>query len=157
MPQEDNYLMKHVPADPAIDRFVTYRIWRLSSKLSRQGAAILRQSNGLKMPEWRVITFLGAYGPLTGAKISELTGVDPGLLSRVFRSLEERGLISTQRRSENRREVEGSLTSRGRMLYEETLPLMAQRQERLMESLTPVERTVFFELILKLEKAADID
>ena len=157
MTTKDIIRQKRPSADPPFDRFITYRIWRLSSKMTRQGAAILRMSNGLKMPEWRVITFLCAYGPLTGAKISELSGVDPGLLSRVFRSLEDRGLISTQRRSENRREVEGSLTQKGRELYEETLPRMAPRQKRLMDSLTPEERTVFFDLVAKLERAVDAE
>lgn len=140
-----------------LERFLSYRILRLNSKLNRQGAAILRQTNGLKMPEWRVVAFLGTRGTMTASMMSEAAGVDPGLLSRSFRSLEVAGLIETRRPDHDRREVHASLTRKGRAVFGKTIPLMSARQRALLDALEPDERAVIFKIIDKLELVADTD
>lgn len=137
------------------ERFLTYRILRLNSKLNRQGAAILRQTNGLKMPEWRVVAFLGTLGKMTASKMSEAAGVDPGLLSRSFRSLELAGLIETCRPDHDRREVHATLTRQGWAIFDKTIPLMSARQRALLDALDPDERAAIFKIIDKLELVAD--
>ena len=138
-----------------IERFLTYRILRLNSKLNRQGAAILRQTSGLKMPEWRVVAFLGTRGKMTATMISEVAGVDPGLLSRSFRSLELAGLIETRRPDHDRREVHATLTRKGQGIFDKTIPLMSARQRALLDALDPDERAAIFRIIDKLELVAD--
>ncbi len=150
-----NTALSLVTDEMPLERFLSYRIVRLNSSLNRQGAAILRRTSGLKLPEWRVVAFLGTRGTMTATMISELGGIDPGLLSRSFRSLELAGLIETRRPDHDRREVHATLTRKGQAVFDKTIPLMSARQRALLDALEPDERAAIFRIIDKLELAAD--
>jgi DNA-binding MarR family transcriptional regulator len=140
-----------------LQRFLTYRLSILTSKLNRQAGAILAKANGLKLTEWRIIALLAVNGELSGVRIAEIAGIDPGLLSRTIFALEERQLVKSARSSSDRRVVLVTLTRQGRSIYDKTLPLMRARQARLLANLTTAERALMFSIVEKLEIAADVD
>lgn len=139
-----------------LQRFLTYRLSRLHSKLNRQTAALLRRAGDLKVPEWRIISLLAAYGELNGRWIGDVTGADPALLSRTFGSLASRKLIIDRRAEDDRREVYFKLTRKGWQVYEKTIPGMRARQRTLLDTLDAHERSAIFTIIDKLEIAADL-
>ncbi len=147
--------LKIVPDETPLQRFLTYRLSRLTSKLSRQAVATLKKAGDLKLPEWRVIALLATHGELNAKWIGEATGSDPGLLSRTFRALELKDLITARRSNEDRREVYFTLTRKGRQVHDKTIPYMRARQSSLLGSLSPGERIAVFKIIDKLEIAAD--
>ncbi|MEH2626447.1 DNA-binding MarR family transcriptional regulator [Bradyrhizobium sp. AZCC 1719] len=138
-----------------LQRFLTYRLSRLNAKLNRQAVATLKKTCDLKLPEWRLISLLATYGERNGRWIGDTAEIDPGLLSRTFRSLELRNLISARRDEEDRREVYFALTRKGRQLYEKTHPNMQARQQALFAALDAHEQSAIFKIIDKLEIAAD--
>jgi DNA-binding MarR family transcriptional regulator len=141
--------------DTPLQRFLTYRLSQLSSKLNRQATAILRKAGGLKLPEWRVIALLATHGELNARWIGDRTGADPGLLSRTFRALELKELITARRSGEDRRAVYVTLTRKGQQVHDKTIPHMRARQRRLLDALDPGERSAVFKIIDKLEIAAE--
>ena len=138
-----------------LQRFLTYRLSHLNSKLNRQAVATLKKTGSLKLPEWRVISLLATYGELNGRWIGGSTGADPGLLSRTFRSLTLRSLIASRRDEDDRREVHFALTRKGQQLYEKTIPHMQARQRSLIDALDAREQAMIFKIIDKLDAAAD--
>jgi DNA-binding MarR family transcriptional regulator len=96
-------------------------------------------------------------GEMNGVRIAELSGIDPGLLSRTLFALEERQLVKSARSSTDRRVVLVTLTRQGRSIYDKTLPHMRARQARLLDNLTTAERALMFSIVEKLEIAADVD
>lgn len=140
-----------------LQRFLTYRLSTLTSKLNKQASAVLAKASGLKLTEWRVIALLASNGEMSGVRIAEIAGIDPGLLSRTFYSLEERQLLRSRRSPSDRRVVLVTLTRQGHSTYEKTLPHMQARQAHLLETLTPAERTMMFAVVEKLEIAAEKD
>lgn len=138
-----------------LQRFLTYRLSRLNSKLNRQAVATLRETCDLKLPEWRVVSLLATYGERNGRWIGDTAEIDPGLLSRTFRSLELRRLISARRDEADRREVYFALTRNGWLLYEKTLPNMQARQHALFDALDAREQAAISRIIDKLEIVAD--
>lgn len=140
-----------------LQRFLTYRLSILTSKLNRQASAILAKASGLKLTEWRIIALLAVNGEMSGVRIAEIAGIDPGLLSRTIFALEERQIVKSARSSADRRVVLVTLTRQGRSIYDKTLPHMLARQARLLASLTTAERALMFSIVEKLEIVADVD
>lgn len=135
--------------------YVTYRLSTLSAKLNRQAGFVLKRAGNLRVPEWRILALLSLHGEMNGSAITELAGFDPGQISRIFRALETRGLISVRRTDDDRRSAYMSLTRTGRALHAKVLPAMQRRQEQLLGALTRQERSTFLRVIDKLQVAAD--
>jgi DNA-binding MarR family transcriptional regulator len=150
------HLATVVDATP-LQRFLTYRLSTLTAKLNKQASAVLAKASGLKLTEWRVIALLALNGEMSGVRIAEVAGIDPGLLSRTLFTLEGRQLVRTRRSPADRRVVLATLTRQGRSTYDKTLPHMRARQAHLLESLTAAERTMIFAVVEKLEIAAEKD
>lgn len=136
-----------------LENLITFRLARLVSELNRQSNRLLRQTGGLNVPEWRVVSLLGIGGEMNGRQLGSLARLDPGLLSRTLNALETRGLISTSRRPDDRRAVWASLTAEGWLVEKATRPVMLARHERLMAALSPEEQAVVLPLIDRLYQA----
>lgn len=146
-----------VADETPLQRFLTYRLSAMTAKLNKQATAVLARASGLKLAEWRIIALLALNGEMSGVRIAEIAGVDPGLLSRTTFALEERGLVRSRRSATDRRVVFVALTVQGRGAYEKTLPHMRARHKHLLASLTAAERATMFAIVEKLEIAAETD
>ena len=140
----------------SIAGFLTYRIARTHFALNAEAVAILRKS-GISLGQWRVLAFIGVEGQGTVKDCIRQTRLDPAVVSRAVTSLERRKLISSSRTGYDRRVLQVALTRAGRDLYEHTLPLMQERQQRLLKALLPGEREAFLEVLDKLESAVTRD
>jgi DNA-binding MarR family transcriptional regulator len=143
------------PPERPLQLFITYRLSMLSGKLNRQANSVLTKAGNLRVPEWRILGLLNLHGEMTGTRIADLVGVDPGLVSRSLRALEKRGLIATRRGDDDRRIAFTSLTAAGRTLHARVLPAMQRRQNYLLSVLTAEERATLLRSIDKLQIAAE--
>ncbi len=155
---------KHnVAPQDALEHLLTFRLVRLYGELNRQSSRLLRDAGGLTIPEWRIISLLGAHGEMNGRLIVDIAKLDPGLSSRTLRELELRGIVQCARKPEDRRSVWTRLTPRGRKLEQTVRPVMLARHQRLLAALQPQERSMIFTLVDKLraiieeENAAEAD
>lgn len=119
--------------------FLTYRVARLNAALNQQATALLDQTCGLTQGQWRIIITLGRGGAETSKALNELTRLDPALISRLLRQLEEIGLVETGRNTTDRRLLDVRLTARGKDVLNKTWPIMARRQDALRDAITPAE------------------
>lgn len=143
--------------DLPLQSFLTYRLARLNAMLNRQAGGLLQKHGSLKIPEWRVLSLLVAHGDLNGRMIGEIAGLDAGLISRTLHALEQRGLVTSERREDDRRTLWAALTPAGRALYDRIRPLMQARQQRLLAALSPDERVIVFRVVDKLMDAVEAD
>lgn len=155
MTERRNLKSVDLAGDRPLQLYVTYRLSTLSAKLNRQAGVVLKKAGNLNVPEWRILSLLSLQGEMNGSAIADLVGFDPGQVSRIFRALEKRGLISVRRSDDDRRNAYMSLTRAGRALHAKVLPVMQQRQEHLLSALTGSERSVFLQVLDKLHVAAD--
>ena len=135
-------------------QFLTYRVARLHQALNAQAASILSDVSGISLGQWRVMVMIGWGGVKTARELARRTGFDPAFISRTVRSLEDAGLLRTERSSSDRRVVNMELTEEGAELHDRTLPHMQARQEALLAVLAPDERQAIFGIIDKLELGA---
>ena len=48
--------------EPALDEFITFKLLRLTNRFSRQSVRILARHSELRLPEWRCLAIVEAYG-----------------------------------------------------------------------------------------------
>ena len=121
------------PAD-----FVTVRISRLARLLSRQTKQELHALYGLSLAEWRCISNLATHGPMSSADLCRRLDYDRAQISRIIAHLDNEGVVSKPPSTTKAAPV--VLTSKGEALYQKVLPWSRERQERLMNLLTPEQR-----------------
>lgn len=140
--------------DLPLDQFVTYRLLRLTNQLNRQAVRLLAQNTGLRLPEWRCLAIIDAYGPQQVNQIAGRLSADKGLVSRSLAALEGAGYIRMERSAQDRRNVTASLAPRGEEAVARMMPIMRRRQEVLLGVLSPGEREELYRQIDKLHEAA---
>ena len=138
-----------------LDQFITFRLLRLTNQLNRQAGKILASKVGLRLPEWRCLAILGAYGSMQVTQIAAKLSADKGLISRSLSSLERSNLVKTKRSAEDRRQIVIALTSRGRKTVSVMMPIMQKRQRVLIDALSKKEQKELHRMIDKLHVAVD--
>ena len=137
------------------EQFLTYRLLALTSRLNRQAIKIIESHHDLRLPEWRCLAMIGRHGVLHANRISEIAGMDRGLVSRAIQGLVSKGYVLVERDKDDERIVRATLTKGGCALYEEMLPVMQQRQKRLLSALSPKDRKAVDRIIERLTQSLD--
>lgn len=137
---------EHVDAqdDLPLERFLTYRLLRVHSKLNTQAIRLLKDIADLPLAHWRVLAMIATNEGATAGRIARLSRIDKGQLSRSIKALVADGLIVSTGEESDHRQHYLTLTGKGRTLYEKTVPRMRARQRYLLGHLTPVEHDALF-------------
>ena len=141
--------------DVPFEQFLTYRLLTLTSRLNRQAMKILEAHSDLRLPEWRCLAMIGRHRMQNVNRISEIAGMDRGLVSRAIQGLVTKGYVLAERDTDDRRIVRATLTVAGSAIYSEMLPVMRQRQRRLLAALTPNDRKAVYRIIDRLTDSLD--
>ena len=144
---------QHEMSELPLDQFITFRLLRLTNQLNRQAGKILASHVGLRLPEWRCLAILGAYGSMQVNQVATKLSADKGLISRSLSSLEKSGLVKTKRGTEDKRQIVIALTPRGKKMVDTIMPIMQQRQETLIGALSKKEQSELHRMIDKLHNA----
>ena len=116
--------------DPMQDIFMDLRrIMRAMDVYSRQ----LSGSHGLTGPQMLCLREIAEHGSLTTGALALAVALSPATLTGILDRLEVRGLVSRERRPEDKRRVLVSLTAVGRQMSQE---LPSPLQERFGARLT---------------------
>lgn len=111
----------------------------------------LYHHSGQSRTQDRVLRLLAERGELSQKELREVLNTKPGSISELISKLEAKGLISTQKGEEDRRQVILRLTKEGAeraaMLAEES------REEATFDALTEEEQETLKALLKKLAKS----
>ena len=106
------------------------RIMRAMDVYSRQ----LAGSHGLTGPQMLCLREIATRGALTTGALAQAVALSPATLTGILDRLEVRGLVSRERRPEDKRRVLVSLTAVGRQMSQELpSPLQDRFSERMTE------------------------
>jgi DNA-binding MarR family transcriptional regulator len=131
-----------------LERYVPGLLAWLSNKLASSGSHAYRQQFGLGIVEWRILSYLAVYGWGTGAQMSQLMGADKAAISRGAGFLQERKLVKN--RAGFGRNLEFSLTTKGREFHDRIIKLALARQDALMSGFTKSETDALVKSLHKL-------
>lgn len=125
--------------DPMKDIFMDLRrIMRAMDVYSRQ----LSDSHGLTGPQMLCLREIAKQGSLTTGTLALAVALSPATLTGILDRLEMRGLVSRERRPEDKRRVVVSLTAHGRQMAQELPSPMQERFGSKLASLPAEEQAV---------------
>ncbi len=121
--------------------------------LSAYAAATLRES-GLGESDFRVLEVLLHKGPQPVNALGPRVFLTPGSISVAVDRLHERGLVSREESTADRRVRVVALTAKGRTLIERVFAAHAESIEAVTDVLTPTERRSVAKALKNLGKHA---
>jgi DNA-binding MarR family transcriptional regulator len=137
-----------------LDHFMPYRLSVLSNRVSSAIANEYSERFGLTIPEWRVMAVLGGTPGLSAREVAERTAMDKVQVSRAVARLLRVKRVQRAADNQDGRVTRLSLSSRGRAIYDEIVPLALHLEEQFLAALSPAERKAFDQLMSKLAARA---
>ena len=136
--------------------YIGYRV-RLAQAAIFRDLARLPSDAGMTPGEFSLVTVLGANPGIDSVTLARVYRLDKATLSLTLKRLTQRGLIWSERRSEDRRYVALQLTPAGRGALRRATRRI-EKQERIMDSVLEAgEKERLLELLGRISRALDPD
>ncbi|MDQ0314268.1 MarR family winged helix-turn-helix transcriptional regulator [Amorphus orientalis] len=139
------------PAVDDIRDLVTFRIAMLAATSDRVGQAWMKARFGLSILLWRVLGIVAALEPVRFGEVGHALNLDKGQLSRLVKSLIERGLIEATASEADQRVTILRLTAHGRTVHGEVLEIAKARNNAVLSALDGAEVETLLRLLDKLQ------
>ena len=139
-----------------LEDFVPYQLSRLSNTISAGIAATYRERFDLSITEWRIIAILGRYTDISANEVAHKGALDKVAVSRAVKRLLERDVLTRHIASDDRRRSVLALTPSGQRVYQTVAPAAIALEQRLLDALSPEERTQLRAVIAKLSQQAEL-
>ncbi|MBV9541231.1 MAG: winged helix-turn-helix transcriptional regulator [Alphaproteobacteria bacterium] len=139
-----------------LEHFLPYRLSVLSNRVSDAIARQYSDRFGLTIPEWRVMAVLGGTPDLSARDVAERTAMDKVQVSRAVESLVKARRVARTADRDDGRIQRLALTTKGRAIYDEVVPLALHLEEIFLSALEPAERRQFDALMAKLARQAHL-
>lgn len=137
-------LLTDVAAVRQFNRFYTRQIGLIEPK---------HLHTSVSLPEARILYELAQHAQLSPKVLAEELGIDPGQLSRTLQSLQERHLISRKPSNRDKRQIEVTLTAKGRATFAELDKRSQQFVTTFLKGLPPGRRTSVVRAMGHIEQA----
>jgi DNA-binding MarR family transcriptional regulator len=134
-----------------LDDFVPYQLYRVTNKLN---ARLLKRLKTMRInsSQWRVLSVLRAYGPLSIGRIVETTLMEQPTTSRVVAQLERVGHVRRKLHDRDSRVVEISMTPAGLQAFEGIVPAALSHQSLAFQNVSAKETAQLVATLRKIEK-----
>ncbi len=142
-------------ADLILAEFLPYQLSITSNAVSDLIARSYRGRFGLKVPEWRLMAVLGERDSATQRDLVSATAMDKVSVNRASKALVERGLIGRAPNAADGRSHHLALTTTGRELYEQIVPLAVSIEDDLEQALGKDDAVLLASILLKLREQVD--
>ncbi len=133
-----------------LEKFMPYRLARLSSTVSSTIARAYHKEFGLSIPEWRVIAILGRFPGLSAVEVAEQTFLDKVAVSRAVTKLLKSGRIDREFADADRRRSILNLSEKGRGVHDRVAKLALEFEKNLLDGLDEADIESFDKVMDKL-------
>lgn len=145
------------PADPPSDvvdleRYVPAFFTWIANKLSRGASQHYLGAFDVGIETWRCLVLLAAEGEMTAQRVSRVVGMDKATVSRCFKSMQSKGLITLHLDATDGRLRLANLTKKGRALHDRILGVALEREKAFLSVLTSAERETLIGLLKRLHE-----
>jgi DNA-binding MarR family transcriptional regulator len=134
-----------------LDDFVPYQLYRVTNKLNARLLTRLKTMS-INSSQWRVLSVLRAYGPLSIGRIVATTLMEQPTTSRVVAQLERVGHVKRRLHDRDSRVVEISITPAGLQAFEGIVPAALKHQSLAFQNINAKETAQLVETLRKIEK-----
>lgn len=134
--------------------FFPYRLAQLQGVISSSVAEVYAGRFNLTRQQWRVLAVLGDNIHKSAKTICSMTNLDKMQTSRAIAKMVEDGLLEKVTDKKDKRSALLSLTVQGRELYQQIVPLVLNREQQLLSSLSADEQQQLVVMMDKLQQRA---
>jgi DNA-binding MarR family transcriptional regulator len=142
------------PSSLVLEEYLPYRLSVLSNLVSRTLARLYEQRFGLTVAEWRIMAVLARFGPLSANAVCDRTAMDKVQVSRAVARAVDNGLVDRGIDALDRRRSVLTLTSKGRGIHDQIVPLAVSLQSNLLGSLSGEEYCRLNDMLTRLYSRA---
>lgn len=135
-----------------ITNYIPYFLAAVNNPLSRGASKIYLKKFNLGIVEWRVIAMLAIEPCITASRICDVVTLDKGATSRALTRLHATGYLEFRSKKSDIRRKKWSLNDAGYLIHDQILQLALQREEKLIEGITPEDIEVFLRVIRMMHK-----
>ena len=156
-------LPRSKPAEPApqvvdLERYVPAFLTWIANKLSRGASQHYLSVADVGIETWRCLVLLAIEGSISAQQVSKVIGMDKGSVSRCFKSMQTKGLITLGLDADDGRVRIATLTKQGRKLHDQILGIALERERVLLSVLSADERDTLIALLTRLhENLPEVD
>lgn len=147
-------MTKQTPA-LRLSEYLPYRLAMTSNRVSRMVARAYRARFGLSIWEWRTLAILGEGRSITAQDLADVAAMDKVAVSRAVKNLVERGLVERVVHEGDGRSRLLHLTTAGKGVYQDVVPMARAAEGRLLERLSTGEREQLVRLLEKVRVSAE--
>ncbi|WP_225972739.1 MarR family winged helix-turn-helix transcriptional regulator [Paracoccus jeotgali] len=137
-----------------MNTFFPYRLAVAAEAFSRQLVEVYGRTYGLSREEWRLLFLLDDVESLDSLEVAQRTSLDKVQVSRAASKLEEKGLITREVHSTDRRLRRFAATPEGHKRFRMAFKEVERRAEEILGAIPEEERAALFRGIEALHRAA---
>lgn len=126
-----------------------YFTW-IANKLSGGASQAYLAAFGVGIETWRLLVLLAIEPAWSAKRICDVIGMDKASVSRAFKTMQAKGLITIGLDEQDGRLRVASITSKGREVHDKILGIALDRERALLSALNPEERQTLIRLLRKV-------
>lgn len=135
-----------------LERYVPAFLTWIANKLSRGASQHYLSVFDVGIETWRCMVLLAIEGRISAQKVSKVIGMDKASVSRTFKSMQERGLVTFSLDEVDGRLRLASLTPKGRELHDQIIGVALERERAFLSVLSPAEQETLIGLLKRLHE-----
>lgn len=144
----------NLPSHDSLNQYTGFLL-RKVSLAAFEGFASVCEEDGLHPMHFGLLTILEAEGPISQRALSDRAGIDASTMVQRMDALEDKGLVTRPRSTEDRRSYEIELSPQGRTALRRLRRQAAKSGDRLFAVLDADERAQLHALLLKVAEVLD--
>ena len=135
-----------------IDTYIPFFLSMINNTLSRGASQLYRDTYGVGIVEWRVMSMLAIEAGIPAVRIGEVISIDKGQISRALVSLTDAELVTSEVVSADVRKKKWWLTEKGYSLHDEILGTALSRERALIDGCDPDDLEAFLRVMRIMRK-----
>ena len=135
-----------------LDRYVPAFMTWIANKLSRGASQHYLAVFDVGIETWRCLVLLAVETSISAQQVSKVVGMDKASVSRCFKSMQSRGLITLDLDATDGRLRMATLTKKGRALHDQILGIALERERAFLSPLTASETETLIKLLKRLHE-----
>jgi DNA-binding MarR family transcriptional regulator len=135
-----------------LERYLPAFLSWIASKLQRGASQHYLNVFDVGIETWRCLMLLAIENSISAQRVSRIIGMDKASISRCFKRMQARGLITMALDDADGRLRIAKLTAKGRKLHDQMIGIALERERALVEVLTPAELDTLIGLLQRLHE-----
>ena len=161
MPQFNAAMLKVEKPKPArtpvrqavnLERYVPAYLTWIANKLSSGASQQYLKVFDVGIETWRCMVLLKVEGSISAQQVSKVIGMDKASISRCFKSMQTKGLITMSLDAMDGRMRLATLTPLGHQLHDDIMGVALERERALLAVLNVQEQEVLIGLLRRLHE-----